>query len=186
MRMRMKRFRQALLSLVMSVLDLPLFVDLQARKTDCLQAHLNLRERYLPYQEIIANVLLDKNSAIRTVINKTSDVGTDSEYRTFGYDLLAGDPDMEVETKSENCTFRFDFSKVYWNPRLNWEHHRLLDQFQPGEAVCDVMAGVGPFAVPAGKKNVFVWANDLNPESYSSLQAAIQRNKVYHIGGSLK
>lgn len=161
-------------------------MDLQVSKTDFLQAHLNLRERYLPYQALVANVLLDKNPAIRTVINKTNNVGTNSEYRTFGYDLLAGDPDMTVETKSENCVFRFDFSKVYWNPRLNTEHHRLVDQFQPGEAVCDVMAGVGPFAIPAGKKKVFVLANDLNPESYSSLQAAIQSNKVYHIGGSLE
>lgn len=122
---------------------------------------------------------MDKSSTIRTVINKTNDVGTESEYRTFSYELLVGDPDMNVEIQSENCTFTFDYSKVYWNPRLNTEHRRLVAQFQPGEAVCDLTAGVGPFAVPAGKKNVFVWANDLNPDSYSSLQAAIQTNKVY-------
>jgi tRNA G37 N-methylase Trm5 len=40
------------------------------------------------------------------------------------------------------------------------------------------MAGIGPFAVPAGKKGVFVWANDKNPESYKYLDIAIQRNKV--------
>ena len=40
------------------------------------------------------------------------------------------------------------------------------------------MAGVGPFAVPAGKKNVFVWANDLNPASFQSLEDAVSRNKV--------
>jgi tRNA (guanine37-N1)-methyltransferase len=50
--------------------------------------------------------------------------------------------------------------------------------FKPGELVADVMAGVGPFAVPAGKNGVFVWANDLNPDSYESLKDAIVRNKV--------
>ena len=141
-------------------------------------AHLNLRNDYLPYKHLIAEVLIDKNHVVRTVINKTDEVGEQNEYRTFSYELLAGENDMNVEVSEENCTFRFDYSKVYWNTRLNTEHRRLVDKFKPGEAVCDVMAGVGPFAVPAGKKNVFVWANDLNPDSYKSLKDAIERNKV--------
>lgn len=96
---------------------------------------------------------MDKNPTVRTVINKIDNVGADDNpYRTFSYELLAGDPDMNVEMSEENCTFRFDYSKVYWNSRLNTEHRRLVECFEPGEAICDVMAGVGPFAVPAGKK----------------------------------
>ena len=121
---------------------------------------------------------MDKNPVIRTVINKVDDVGTQSEYRTFQYELLAGDPSLVVEVKELDCTFHFDYSKVYWNTRLNTEHKRLVNMFQPGEAVCDVMAGVGPFAVPAGRKQVFVWANDLNPDSYKGLVHAITVNKV--------
>ena len=85
---------------------------------------------------------------------------------------------MNVEIKEADCVFRFDYSKVYWNSRLNTEHGRLVDIFRPGEAVCDVMAGVGPFAVPAGKKKVFVWANDLNPDSFAGLDDAVSSNKV--------
>lgn len=141
-------------------------------------AHLNLRYQYLPYKSLIASVLLDKNPNVRTVINKIDDVGNASEYRTFQYELLAGDPDLNVELKEEECIFRFDYSKVYWNSRLNTEHRRLVEMFREGEAVCDVMAGVGPFAIPAGKKRVFVWANDLNPDCHASLKDAIYRNKV--------
>jgi tRNA (guanine37-N1)-methyltransferase len=141
-------------------------------------AHLNLRDQYLQYKHLIAKVLMDKNPTIRTVINKIDIVGSQNEYRTFQYELLAGGPSLEVEVKQLDCTFRFDYSKVYWNTRLNTEHERLVGKFQPGEAVCDVMAGVGPFAVPAGKRKVFVWANDLNPESYACLTDAISRNKV--------
>ena len=137
-----------------------------------------MREQYLPYKTLIANVLLDKNPTIRTVINKIDDVGTQNEYRTFRYELLAGEPSMDVEVRELDCVFRFDYSKVYWNTRLNTEHKRLVDMFHPGEVVCDVMAGVGPFAVPAGKKRVFVWANDLNPDSYKSLVEAVASNKV--------
>lgn len=121
---------------------------------------------------------MDKSPTIRTVINKTNDVGEENEFRTFKYELLAGKDEMDVVTKEQDCLFEFDYSKVYWNTRLGTEHHRMVEKFLPGEAVCDVMAGVGPFAVPAGKKKTFVFANDLNPESHKSLLTNIARNKV--------
>lgn len=141
-------------------------------------AHLNLREQYLPYKNLIAEVIRDKNPTIRTVINKIDNVGDESEYRTFAYEVLAGPDDMNVELREAECVFKFDYSKVYWNSRLSTEHGRLVDLFSPGDVVCDVMAGVGPFAIPAGKKGVFVWANDLNPDSYGSMKDAVKRNKV--------
>ncbi|TKA31748.1 hypothetical protein B0A50_01826 [Salinomyces thailandicus] len=141
-------------------------------------AHLNLRDEYLKHKHLIAEVLMDKNPGVRTVINKIDDVGEENEFRTFRYEVLAGPDDMNVMISEENCTFKFDYSKVYWNSRLNTEHRRLVSIFREGEAVCDVMAGIGPFAVPAGKKGIFVWANDLNPDSYVSLEDAVQRNKV--------
>lgn len=141
-------------------------------------AHMNLREEYLPYKSILAEVLMDKNPGVRTVINKIDEVGEHSEFRTFKYEVLRGPDDLNVEVSEGDCTFQFDYSKVYWNPRLETEHKRLRDLFQTGDVVVDVMAGVGPFAIPAGKKGVFVWANDLNPESNKSLKDAIKRNKV--------
>ncbi|KAL8942760.1 MAG: hypothetical protein Q9211_001261 [Gyalolechia sp. 1 TL-2023] len=141
-------------------------------------AHLNLRDHYLPYKSLIASVLIDKNPTIRTVINKTDDVGEENEFRTFRYEVLAGPDNMNVEVREQDCLFRFDYSKVYWNTRLSTEHSRLVAKFKPGEAVCDVMAGVGPFALPAAKKRVWVWSNDLNPESHNSLVENSKRNKV--------
>ena len=123
-------------------------------------------------------MLLDKNPSITTVINKTDDVGAHSEFRTFDYEVLAGDGNMEIETRIGDVVFHFDYSKVYWNSKLSGEHERLVQHFRPGEAVCDVMAGVGPFAVRAGRRGVLVWANDLNPHCYAALKEAIQRNKV--------
>ncbi|KAF2118491.1 Met-10+ like-protein-domain-containing protein [Lophiotrema nucula] len=141
-------------------------------------AHVNLRERYLPYKHLIATVLADKNPQVRTVINKVDYVGTENEFRTFQYEVLHGPDDMEVTLKEQDCTFAFDFAKVYWNSRLHTEHERLCGIFKEGEVVCDVMAGIGPFAIPAGKKKCFVYANDLNPESYKYLNVAIRMNKV--------
>lgn len=121
---------------------------------------------------------MDKNPTVKTVIRKTDDVGSHSQFRTFPFELLGGVNDLNVIQHEQNCEFRFDYSRVYWNSRLETEHRRLVDKFRPGEMVCDVMAGVGPFAVPAGKKKIFVWANDLNPHGYEVMQDAIKRNKV--------
>lgn len=141
-------------------------------------AHLNLRQQHLPYKSLIAEVLIDKNQHIKTVINKTNDVGAENEFRTFPFELLAGLDDLKVELIENRCVFRFDYATVYWNSKLEKEHTRLMGIFKPGEVVCDVMAGIGPFAVPAGKRGVFVWANDYNPESYKYLQEAISKNKA--------
>ena len=92
--------------------------------------------------------------------------------------MLAGPDDMLVEVSEAGCSFKFDYSKVYWNTKLGTEHQRITALFKPGDVVADVMAGIGPFAVPAGKKGVFVWANDKNPESFKYLSEIIKRNKV--------
>ncbi|KAL9476705.1 hypothetical protein ACSS6W_006546 [Trichoderma asperelloides] len=143
-----------------------------------ISTHLNIRGQYLPYKSIIAQVIMDKNPTIRTVINKVDNVGTESEYRTFSYEVLAGPDDMLVEVSEAGCLFKFDYSKVYWNTKLGTEHQRIVSLFKPGEVAVDLMAGIGPFAAPAGKKGVFVWANDKNPESYKYLTEIIKRNKV--------
>lgn len=139
-------------------------------------AHLNLRDEYLPYKHIIGQVILDKNRSIRTVVNKIDTI--DNVYRNFQMEILAGDDDLYAEQHESGCRFRFDFSKVYWNSRLHLEHERLVGLFREGDAVCDVMAGVGPFAIPAAKRNVIVLANDLNPASFDALLDNIELNKV--------
>ena len=127
-------------------------------------------------------MLIDKNPEIKSVVNKIDDVGAESVFRTFPMEVLAGDSDMNVEVVSQAITFRFNFSKVYWNTKLGHEHERLVRTFKEGEALCDVMAGVGPFALPAAKaKKLVVFANDLNPDCYESLKDNANKNKVYYL-----
>jgi tRNA (guanine37-N1)-methyltransferase len=139
---------------------------------------MNLRAPALPYKYHIGSVILSKTltQGIRTVVNKLDTI--DSKYRNFQMEVIAGEENFKVTQTHLDCTFEFDFSKVYWNTRLENEHRRLVEMFAAGEVVCDVFAGVGPFAIPAGKKRVFVLANDLNPDSYTSMDMNIKTNKV--------
>lgn len=120
---------------------------------------------------------MDKNSPqIKTVVNKVNAI--DETYRFFRMELLAGEDDMVATVKEHGCSFTFDFSKVYWNSRLQSEHKRLVDIFQKDEVICDMFAGVGPFAIPAAKKGCVVYANDLNPESFAALVKNCEMNRV--------
>ncbi len=112
---------------------------------------------------------MDKINNIKTVVNKVS--GIDNTYRNFELEILAGVNDTMVQCKENQCFFKFDFAKVYWNPRLSTEHERVVNTFETNDVLYDVFAGVGPFSIPAvsNKKLEAVLANDLNPNSYRYL-----------------
>jgi tRNA (guanine37-N1)-methyltransferase len=139
-------------------------------------AHLNLRSEHDPFKYLIGSVILDKNPAIKTVVNKVGAI--EATFRFFQMELLAGQDKLQVEVKEEGCIFTFDYSMVYWNSRLQHEHRRLVQNFKKGERVCDLFCGVGPFAIPAAKKGCLVYANDLNLESVKYLEINKDRNKI--------
>ncbi|KAK7330195.1 hypothetical protein VNO77_24382 [Canavalia gladiata] len=140
-------------------------------------AHLNLHDELLPYKDVIAKVIYDKNyPRIKTIVNKVGSIT--NEFRVPEFEILAGDRNMITEVKQYGATFRLDYSLVYWNSRLEHEHRRLVSMFQAGETICDMFAGIGPFAIPAAQKGCIVYANDLNPDSIRYLRINAEINKV--------
>ncbi|KAF1783383.1 SAM-dependent methyltransferase TRM5/TYW2-type [Phytophthora cactorum] len=114
-------------------------------------AHLNLRDNQLPYKNVIGQVILDKNAQIRTVVNKTDNIET--KFRTFPMERSIGTRVCSRNT----CVSSSD---------------------KPHDVVCDMMCGIGPFAIPLALNGSKVYANDLNPRSYHYLKENIVLNKV--------
>ncbi|GAA6080796.1 tRNA (guanine(37)-N1)-methyltransferase, partial [Tachysurus ichikawai] len=139
-------------------------------------AHMNLRDHQLPYKNLIGQVIIDKNPGVTCVVNKTNTI--DSTYRNFQMEVLAGENNMVAKVKENGVSYEFDFSRVYWNPRLSTERERVVSLLRRGDVVFDVFAGVGPFSVLAARRGCSVFANDLNPESYKWLQHNAKLNKV--------
>ena len=140
-------------------------------------ARLNLLPEQQPYKKLIGQAILLENKSIKTVVSK---IGTiNSVYRSMELDLLAGEPNFITEVRQSNFRFKMDFSKVYWNSRLEREHDSLVETFNENAVVADAMCGIGPFAIRAAKKkNCTVHANDLNPDSYKWLCENCKLNNV--------
>lgn len=140
-------------------------------------AHLNVHDEQLPFKNVIAKVIYDKNQPkIKSVVNKVGAIT--NEFRVPTLEVLAGIDDMVTEVKQHRATFRLDYGLVYWNSRLEEEHKRMVSLFQDGDIICDMFAGVGPFAIPAAQKGCIVYANDLNPDSIRYLKINAEINKV--------
>jgi tRNA (guanine37-N1)-methyltransferase len=145
-------------------------------------AHFNLKSELSEYKYLIGEVLIDKVTHVKTVVNKINEI--DNTYRNFEFEILAGDPDTNVTCKENKCLFKFDFKTVYWNPRLSTEHERIIDMMKKNDVVYDCFAGVGPFSIPAATKNMcIVLANDLNPNSYKFL---VDNYKTNHSNNQIK
>ncbi len=120
--------------------------------------------------------MIDKIPHIKTVVNKLNEI--DNTYRNFSFEILAGEKNTLVTCKENACEFKFDFEKVYWNPRLSTEHERVVKLLNENDVLYDVFAGVGPFSIPAisTRKLSAVLSNDLNPESYRYLLDNYKQN----------
>ena len=121
----------------------------------------------------------------KLVVNKVGEIH--EEYRTFDMEILASSftsPERElnpfmVSIQHLCSSLQFDFSKTYWNSRLNTEHERIVTFILEQAAsqshssssssssssspssyplVLDLCAGVGPFSIPLS-----------NPSSYYEL-----------------
>ncbi|EJU02614.1 hypothetical protein DACRYDRAFT_88387 [Dacryopinax primogenitus] len=138
--------------------------------------HLNLRAHQLPFKHLIGEVFLSKSPGMRTVVNKTDKIH--AQYRYFEMELLAGEPDFMVHVSESRHTFMFDYREVYFNTRLGTEHDRIVSKLSGNGLVCDVMGGVGPFAIPAAAKGCAVMLNDLNPAAIKWAKLNVEKNDV--------
>lgn len=136
--------------------------------------HLNLKPQHEEYKSVIGQALL-LTQGIRTVVNKSQTI--DNTYRNFAMEVLAGENDFQVQVRENDCSFEFDFSRVYWNPRLSSEHSRIVEKMTKTSLLLDACAGVGPFSVPACRTGAQVVANDLNPDSFKWLKVNCDKLK---------
>ena len=99
--------------------------------------------------------------------------------RTRTLEHLAGEDISETTHVEYGSKFLLDVRKVYFSPRLATERERIVSQVEDGEVIIDLFAGVGPYSVSiARRRQVKIFAVDINPDAISYLKKNIELNKL--------
>lgn len=130
------------------------------------------------YEKVVGEAIMVTNKQVNTVLAKAGAVN--GVYRVRKFKAIAGLEKTKTTYKEHGCLYHMDLAKVYFSPRLSYEHDRVASQVKNGETVIDMFAGVGPFSILSAKrlKNVKVYAIDLNPEAIHYLKKNVMVNSV--------
>ncbi|MBS7624749.1 class I SAM-dependent methyltransferase family protein [Candidatus Bathyarchaeota archaeon] len=142
-------------------------------------AILEVPEELERFKPLIGEAVLRVFKRVRSVLAKSSAVK--GVYRVREYELIAGSENTETVHKEHGCKYFLDPRKVYFSPRLSYEHYRVASQVSDGETVVDMFAGVGPFSILIAKMRgkVKVYSIDVNPDAIEYLKKNIYANGVY-------
>lgn len=130
------------------------------------------------YKTIIGDAILNSYKNVKTVLAKAGAVT--GAYRLREFIIIAGETKTETLHTEYGCRYHVDLAKVYFSPRLSYEHNRVASLVKENEKVLDMFAGVGPFAILIAKthENVKVYAVDINPDAVALLEKNIRLNRV--------
>lgn len=123
-----------------------------------------LPEELLPHRSDVGGAMMRANHSLRCVF---LDSGVKGELRVRDLELIAGTGPSETVHREFGARMHTDPAKVYFNPRLAGERHRVASQVKDGEVVIDMFAGVAPFGVQICRmaKPSAVYSIDLNPDA---------------------
>jgi tRNA (guanine37-N1)-methyltransferase len=141
-------------------------------------AILELQPELSEFKRVIGNAVIQLHRNVKTVLAKISPIS--GEFRLRKFELVAGEDRTETEHREHGCRFLLDVKKAYFSPRLAFEHKRVAQLVREGEVIVDMFAGIGPFSVIIAKnrKNVKIYAIDLNSDAIEYLKRNIKLNNV--------
>ncbi|MHA2357675.1 MAG: class I SAM-dependent methyltransferase [Candidatus Heimdallarchaeaceae archaeon] len=129
------------------------------------------------YKEIIGESLLNLFPSIICVYRKASAVSGQMRIREL--DLIAGEKKCETTHLEHGIRIFVNVCETYFSPRLGEEHKRVADEVEDNETIVDLFTGVGSFPLHIAKrKNVKIYAIDINETAIECLKKSIPLNKL--------
>jgi tRNA (guanine37-N1)-methyltransferase len=134
-------------------------------------------------EQLVAHVLMERHKNIKVVAKRVSPV--EGIFRTRKIQIIAGENRTETIHREHGCSYKIDLEKVYFNPRLAGERHRVASQLDRSteEEIIDMFAGVGSFSIQLAKRapQSHVIAIDINPDAIRYLEENIRLNRISNI-----
>ncbi|MFC7201087.1 class I SAM-dependent methyltransferase [Halospeciosus flavus] len=128
-----------------------------------------------PRPEEVGEALLDLHGEADTVLERHGIAG---EHREPDVRVLAGTGDTETVHVEHGTSYALDLSRVMFSPGNKAERARMGEVVDAGEAVLDMFAGIGYFALPMARGGARVTAVEKNPTSVGYLRENARLNDV--------
>ncbi len=143
-------------------------------------AVIKIPEPLVPCRAEIGRAILAWNRALRVV---AQDHGVTGEFRVRNLEIIAGEDRTTTTCTEFGLRYHVDVARAYFSPRLGSERLRVASQVQPGEAVADPFAGVGPYAILIAKRRrpAHVVAGDANPVAVDLLRRNVSANRAERV-----
>lgn len=94
--------------------------------------------------------ILDHHPNVETILRKKG--GLKGEFRVGDYEKLYGEK-TETVHREFGIELKVDPTETYFSERFSTERNRVVSQINEGEKILVMFAGVGPFAIMAGKNS---------------------------------
>ena len=140
-------------------------------------AVINIPDNLLDLKGKIADAIMAVHKNVHVVCRKVG--ARQGTFRLAPLEVIGGDDRCITVYKEHDVRMKVDLLKSYFSPRLSNERRRICDLVEDGETIAAFFAGVGPFPlVIARKKNVDIFAVELNPHAYRLMVENIGMNKL--------
>ncbi|MDD3174853.1 MAG: class I SAM-dependent methyltransferase family protein [Candidatus Nanoarchaeia archaeon] len=129
----------------------------------------------------IAQVLLQSNPTIKTVLRKTSI--HEGVFRTQERSYLAGEDTQIAKYKENGVDLEVNVSEVYFSVRLSTERTRISQLVQEGEDILVMFSGAAPYPCVLSKNTLAksMVGVEINPVGHEFGLKNVAKNKIKNV-----
>ncbi len=146
-------------------------------------AILGITPEAAPHASAIGQLVLAHNPSLKVAARRDGEYA--GEFRTRQLAVIAGENRLTTVHRENGVVLHLDLTQVYYSVRSAHERARIAAQVKPGERVCVLCSGVGPFPLIIARHSRAAWVTGIekNPVAHQyALKNLAANRKLRGIG----